>query len=947
MRLPRLLLALLTILSFQLAAHAAPPATSQSEKIEFSEETLDNGLHVIYAPLHQAPVVHVRVLYHVGSRDERADRQGFAHMFEHMMFRGSAHVAPEEHMKRIGQVGGISNAFTSFDETVYVNTVPAQYLDMALWLEADRMASFKVSDQIFQTERKVVAEEWRMKNNQPYGNLFEIFLKNAYTTHSYRWTPIGNMDHLKAARSNELQEFFNTYYVPNNATLVIAGDFELDQAKKLVKAYYGWIPKAPAPPRDQIKTEPEQTEARSAEANEAVPLTVMMIGYHIPPYTSDDNYALSVLSTILGTGDSSRLNRLLVNSEKPLCVSADVTHWQAEDAGMFGVGGTVMAGKDPEQVRKMVADAVTDVVKNGVTQEELDKAKEIVKVGMVHGRETATDLASSLGEEYLFGGDANRVNTSLAKVEALTPADVQKVAAKYLLPERSTTLAMKPSVLAALNAKAASTQAAAVKAAPVAPSTAPIATRTIEFPKSYPTTAPSADPRKNPEFVKGIESAVDGVKVIVMPDHRLPIINWSVTMRRGSQSDPKGKEGVAWLTAEMLRRGVKGMTFEELTKDLDSRAISISVGDNGDNTRLNGSAISDQLDHAIERSRQILHEPTFPADEFAKLKEQSLSSLLLQQESPTSVAGNEMTTALFGDTPIGRYSTPRSVKTITLDDVKQFYRQIFQPADAVVIISGDVTVERGQELAKQLLAGWEKGDAAPVVEIDLPKPATKRRIILVDRPEGKQSTVRLGIPAYTIRSEDKFAGSIASQILTAGIDSRLGRYVRAKKGLAYSVYGVFQPNRQAGSFGGGVDTAVETTADAVEAMFTVFSEMQKANVSDQELKEAKMRVAGSMVMKVQTIGQQADYRVEGILNDYPIDYYDKYPERIAKVSADQVREVMNKYVNDDAITIIVVGPAEVVKPQLEKLGEVTVIPMPAKRAGAVTQPSRELLKKAA
>ena len=540
----------------------ATVAPADAETIQFTQETLENGLHVIYAPLHNAPVVHVRVLYHVGSRDERPDRQGFAHMFEHMMFRGSAHVAPEEHMKKIGVVGGYSNAFTSFDETVYHDTVPAQYLDMALWLEADRMSSFKVSDQIFQTERKVVAEEWRMKQNRPYGNLFEIFLKNAYTTHSYRWTPIGNMDQLKAARSNELQDFFNTYYVPNNATLVIAGDIDVAKAKASVKRFFGWIPKAPAPPRGQIHAEPEQTQARTAETDEAVPLTVMMIGYHIPPYTSDDHYALSVLDTILGTGDSSRLNRLLVNSDKPLCVNIETTHWQAEDAGMFGVGGTVMVGKDPEQVRQVLVDAVADVVKNGVTQDELDKAKELVKVGLVHGRETAEALASQLGEEAVFGGDANRVNTAMAKIEALTPADIQKVAAKYMLPERSTTLMMKPSVLAALKRGRRRRKAAAVKNAGVVPSTAPIATRTIVFPSGLSDDRASAEPRKNPPFAKGIESEIDGVKVIVMPDHRLPLVNWSVTMRRGSQSDPKGKEGVAWLTAEMLHRGVKGMTFD-------------------------------------------------------------------------------------------------------------------------------------------------------------------------------------------------------------------------------------------------------------------------------------------------------------------------------------------------------------------------------------------------
>jgi zinc protease len=937
-----LLLAALTTMLIGFAARGAEP-----EKIQFTEENLDNGLHVIYAPLHQAPVVHVRVFYHVGSRDERADRQGFAHMFEHMMFRGSAHVAPEEHMKRVGQVGGYSNAFTSFDETVYVNTVPAQYLDMALWLEADRMASFKVSDEIFQTERKVVAEEWRMRNNQPYGNLFDIFLKNAYTTHSYQWTPIGNMEQLKMARSNELQDFFNTYYVPNNATLVVAGDFDKAEAKKLVRNYYGWIPKAGDPPRN-MKPEPEQTEPREASVDEAVPLTVIMIGYHIPPYTSDDHYALSALDQIMGSGDSSRLMRLLVNNDKPLCVRIDSTHWQAEDSGMCGVGGTVMVGKDPEKVRKVLEDAVADVVKNGVTQEELDKAKEIVKVGLIHGRETADDLASQLGEEYLFGKDTDRVNTALAKIEALTPADVQKVAAKYMRPERSTTLTMKPSVLAALSGKKATSQATEVKNAPVQPSTAPVKPRLTAdaFPSNYPTTAPSADPRKNPEFAKGTESSIDGVKVIVMPDHRLPLVNWSVTMRRGSQSDPKGKEGVAWLTAELLRHGVKGMTFDELSKDLDSRAISISVGNGGDNTRLSGSSTTDQLEHGIERSRQILHEPTFPPEEFAKLKEQSINSLVAQQESPTTVAGNELTTALYGDTPIGRYMTPQSVKSISLDDVKAFYEQTYRPSDAIVMVSGDVTVEKGQELAKKLLSGWEKG-ALPDVKIDLPEKSSKRRIILVDRPEGKQSTVRMGIRAYTIRSDEKYPGSVASQILTAGIDSRLGKYVRAKKGLAYSVHGVFGPNRQAGAFNAGVDTAVESTADAVQAMFDVFEAMRKENVTEAELAEAKMRVAGGMVMKVQTIGQQADYRVEGILNDYPIDYYDKYPSRIAQVSGDQIRDVMNKYVNDDAMTIVIVGPAEVIKPQLEKLGEYEVIPMPSKRAGAATAPGRELLRPAA
>src|SRR5688572_26082156 len=198
-----------------IAPDAARPATAV-QPIEFEQETLPNGLRVIYSPLRQAPVVHVRVLYHVGSRDERPDRQGFAHLFEHMMFRGSAHVKPEEHMKLIGVVGGNSIAFTIFDQTVYVNTVPANHTEMALYLEADRMASFKVDENIYKTERKVVGEEWRIRQNRPYGTLGEDLAAAMFTKHSYRWTPIGNMEHLRQAEVAELQDFFNTYYVPNN-----------------------------------------------------------------------------------------------------------------------------------------------------------------------------------------------------------------------------------------------------------------------------------------------------------------------------------------------------------------------------------------------------------------------------------------------------------------------------------------------------------------------------------------------------------------------------------------------------------------------------------------------------------------------------------------------------------------------------------------------------------
>jgi zinc protease len=894
-----------------------------ADRIEYTEETLNNGLRVIYAPLRQAPVVHVRVLYHVGSRDERPDRQGFAHMFEHMMFRGSEHVKPEQHMKLIGMVGGMSNAFTSFDQTVYVNTIPANHLEMALYLEADRMASFKVSDEIFQIERRVVAEEWRRRQNQPYGTVFEEFLKLAITQHPYRWTPIGKMEHLAAATAGELQDFFNTYYVPNNAVLVVAGDIDIPATKKLVEKYYAWIPKG-ADIQRQIPKEPQQTQPKSKQVGKPVPLAQVMIGYKGPEYRSDDHYALTLLATILGGGRSSRLDNLLVNSPNPLCVSAGAFDYALEDGAIITVNATVLGGKDVNVVEKLVAETIAAVIDKGVTPEELEKARIQERVSFVRARETAEKIASALGDEALFGGDAARANQTLEKLNAVTAADVQAVARKYLLPAAATTYRVQPDPQAKETAAAPET--------PAAGDPTPKITRKVTFPADYPAQPPIADAKIRASFAKGTESAINGVKVIVLPDNRLPFVAWSLTMRAGSHADPAGKEGLADLTADLVRRGAGGLSFVELNEDLERRGISIAVSDGGDYTRLSGSCLTEQLEHALLRSRQTLLSPTLADEDFVKLKEQTLNQLRLAQAQPETAASQTLAESLYGTSPLGRYATPKSVASITLDDVKAWYQRAYRPNDAVLVVSGDVTVERGRALAAKLLAGWEAGDL-PRVTYDLPPTIPARRIILIDRPEGKQAMIRMAIPAYTVKSDEQFAGRLANGILSFGIDSRLGRYVRAEKGYAYSVYGYFRPGRQAGEFAGGTETDVKNTANAIEAMFKVCKDMARDGITETELKEAKLRTVGSLVMGMQTIQAQANYRVEGILNGYPLDYYDVFPERIAAVSPSQVGQVVDKYVKDGQMTVVIVAPAAAAREQLERLGKVEVIPMPEKGEG--------------
>ena len=912
----------------------------RAQSIDFQQETLDNGLHVIYAPLHNAPVVHVRVLYHVGSRDETPDRQGFAHMFEHMMFRGSAHVQPEEHMKLIGVVGGDSNAHTSFDETVYVNTLPSNNTQLALWLEADRMASFKVNGDILRTERMVVAQEWMMRYaNQPLGTLFQDLAATAFTTHSYHWTPIGDMDQLRQARANELQTFFNTYYVPNNATLVVAGDIDIEKTKAWVHDYFGWIPKGADIAR-RAQPEPEQTEPREKIVDKpGVPLATIYQAYKTIGYRSEDHDALNVLGDILSGGDTGRLDTALVNTENPLCINVGAGDMQLEDPSLFTVEATVAPGKDPAEVRSKIDAILQDVADKGVTQAELDKVRTLHRIAIIKGRETCEQVADQLAEEAVFGGDPNRVNTELDRLNKLTTADIQRVAKTYLVKNHETTVVYKP---AAKNGSAATQMAKGQETmkASVAPSTQPVEPRVKEFPAGYPTQPPVNMDLPKVTFNKGVVTRDGGIpfvginpetapnRVITLEDHRLPLVNAVLVLTgRGGDAELADKAGLADLTASMLMRGSAGKSYVDFSTDLQSRGITINIEDNGDNIRLNLQCTSDQLDYALARAVDMLNKPNFDPEEFERLKQQTMGELTQQLSQPPAVAERQLKSSVYPQGPLGRTASPVSIAAVTLEDVKAWYRNNYTKSgttSAFVVAAGDIKPGKGSELfglegaGSPLMADYAAGDAAQ-----------SPRVFAIDNPNGRQATIRFAVRAYDIHNDDKYAGSVAGQILSAGIESRLNKYVRAQKGLTYGCYAFFRPNRHGGLFSGTVDTNINTAEQAVAAMFEVFDGMKQADVTPGELHDAQTRVAGGMVMEAQTIGQQADMRITQILNGYPVDYYDKYAERLAKVTADEVKAVMNKYVDEKKMTIVVVAPAEQIKDQMKPLGEVTVQPMPA------------------
>lgn len=422
----------------QEALKVAPP------KIEIREHKLANGLQVLLLEDHSVPVADVQVWYHVGSKDERKGRSGFAHLFEHIMFKGSANLAPEEHKNFISSIGGRYNASTAFDLTQYFQTFPSNYLERVLWMEADRLRSLTVSEEHFKSERDVVKEERRLRiDNPPFGRLLEVVLQNSYNTHPYKILPIGSIEDLDAATIEDVRQFHSIYYVPNNATLIVSGDLNPEQTIQWIEKHFGSIPQGKPVPRE-IATEPAQTaERRLVDYHSNTPLPAVVFTYHVPEAGHPDLYALEVASNILSGGESARLHRKLVYDQQ-IAISAGGQAIVLQDPGVFFFFSILQAGQNAEAGEKSLAEEVERLKTQPVSEEELVKAKNQLIAGLVFGREAVAQRGEAAGYAKVILGDVSLVNSQLALYQKVTAADVQRVAQKYFAPQNRTVVTMLP-----------------------------------------------------------------------------------------------------------------------------------------------------------------------------------------------------------------------------------------------------------------------------------------------------------------------------------------------------------------------------------------------------------------------------------------------------------------------------------------------------------------------
>ena len=414
-------------------------------KLDFTAHTLSNGLQVVLLESHEVPVIDLQVWYHVGGKDEQPGRTGFAHLFEHLMFKGSAHVGPDEHSRIIEAVGGFDNAETGDDTTNFFETFPSNYLERVLWLEADRMGSLNVDEENFKSERKVVEEERRVRvDNQPYGSLEEDLRAVAFTVHGYHHTPIGSIEDLEKATLQDVRDFFNTYYKPNNATMVVVGDFKSDQALGWVKKYFEGIPASAKPIPRRDTPEPVQAAERDVKKSYSnTPLPAIVIGYKIPARYQPDSYALDLASNILAGGESSRLYQALVYKDQ-IAVQAGGFGNFSEDPNLFWAYAILNQGHAAEEGDKAILAILDGLKQKAVSAQELEKAKNQEVSSFILGRDTDEEKAVALASATVIGKDPGLVNTELDRYLRVSAPDIQKAAEQYFVSQHATVLTITP-----------------------------------------------------------------------------------------------------------------------------------------------------------------------------------------------------------------------------------------------------------------------------------------------------------------------------------------------------------------------------------------------------------------------------------------------------------------------------------------------------------------------
>lgn len=896
--------------------------------IPFTKYQLANGLIVIIHEDHSDPIVHVDVTYHVGSAREEIGKSGFAHFFEHMMFQGSKNVGDEEHFKIVTQAGGSMNGTTNRDRTNYFETVPKNYLETALWLEADRMGFLleAVTQKKFEIQRATVKNEKGQRyENRPYGMIGEIASKNFYPYgHPYAWPTIGYVEDLDRVTVDDLKKFFLRWYGPNNAVLTIGGDINPEETLKLVEKYFGSIERGPEvkkPTAPSFKLEKDRYI--SYEDNVRFPMLKIMYPT-VPAYHADEP-ALDILSEILGGGKSSILYKNFIKTKK--AVQAYTAHPCSELSGDFSFNVLAYPGTKLDETEKMIRDAMEEFIKRGINDEDIKKAVSMHQANFVYALESVSGKVSQLAAYQTFTGDADFISKDYNRYNKITKNDIIRVFDQYIKGQKALILSVYPKgkkeIIAAADNHKAGGDTVVVKN----PEMDKLAMRTPKdnFDRSK-KPAPGPSPVVVPPYYT-TQKLGNGINMIVSRNPEVPDLYLQLNVKCGQWRQPKGKEGVAYLLARMLQESTKNMSAEAINDALDKLGSHLNVYADEENITINVMSLTRNAEQTLGLLNEIITMPKFDAEEFDRVKKQQLELIANQKIRPEALASETFNRLIYGadhamGTPL--YGTTQSVQTISLDDVKNYYDQYFSPTIATLMISGDVTEGQVMGLVGPFM-GWQPKEV-PEVKLGQTPEIKETKIYLVNKENAPQSEIRIGYLAMPYDATGEYyKAQIMNYILGGAFNSRINLNLREDKGYTYGARSSFAGTHIPGPYLAAAGVRGDATDSAVYEFMKEIKLYAEKGIKKDELEFTKKSILEREALKYETNSQKAGFLERIIEYNLPADYTKQQAEILKKMKVKEVNNLAKKYLPLNKLVIVVVGDKKAHKEALGKLGYGEVI----------------------
>ncbi|MGF1842975.1 insulinase family protein [Vibrio clamense] len=892
--------------------------------IPYSKYQLDNGLTVILSPDDSDPLVHVDVTYHVGSAREEIGKSGFAHFFEHMMFQGSEHVGDQQHFKIITEAGGTLNGTTNRDRTNYFETVPSNQLEKMLWLESDRMGFLlnAVSQKKFEIQRDTVKNERAQSyDNRPYGLMWEKMGEALYPEgHPYSWQTIGYIEDLDRVDVNDLKAFFLRWYGPNNAVITIGGDIDVDQTLEWVNKYFGSIPSGP-----DVENAPKApailTEDRYITLEDRIRQPMVLIGWPTTYRGDSSESSVNALANVLGSGTNSYLYQNLIKTQK--AVDAGAFQDCAELACtlyVYAMGDSGDKG-DLTHLYSEVMATLEQFEAQGVEQERLDQITGSAEANAVFALQSVRGKVSQLASNQTFYGQPDRLESKLNQIRSVSPESVEKAYDDFIKGKAKVTLSVIPK---------GEQKLAVRKATFTTPDrTLPEYKKVTDDQLVYRRAVDEFDRSQIPEVAQAVKAEMpslyklhytNGTELLGTVSNETPTVQLQIQLPAGERYVPRGKEGLANFTAAMMEEGTQAHSIEALQAQLDRLGSTINISAGAYTTKITVSSLKQNLSETLAIVEEQLFTPAFELDDFERLKMQMLEGVVYQHQQPSWMASQATRQVLFGDSIFARSSdgTEQSIKSITLQDIKNFYRDNYTPQGAHIIVVGDVSK---REIKKELsfIESWE-AEAAPLLRPQIVKPLTEQKLYLVDKPGAPQSIVRMvrkGLPFDA--TGELYLSQLANFNLGGNFNSRINQNLREDKGYTYGAGSYFASNRETGAIVFNAQVRADVTVASIIELQNELQEISISGLTQDEVDFMRLAVGQQDALKYETPAQKAMLLSNILAFSLDEDYLQQRNDIVEMVDKETLNNLARKWFDPNDYQFIVVGDAKTLKPELEKL----------------------------